>query len=330
MSFNGSGTFNINTAGQPVVTGTTITATAFNLLTADLANGLSTCLTKDGQTTVTANIPFAGFKITGVGLATTSGDALSYGQAATVGNLNVVGTTGTSIASFSRSTNALQRIAVTNSNAGNAAQASIALSNGTSDFQIIQYGTGVSTSAPWVVANGSALTGGTGGLALGTANASNITFVYNNASVGDWNATRFNVLTPIVAPSINFGGSTLSTFATGSWTPADASGAGLSFTSVNATYTRIGNLVIANCFFVYPATADGSNALISGLPFTSRNIASSQQGGVSFTSDQTNAAKAFVGQNTQQVFVYTNASVRATNAQLSGDTLSMQFIYETT
>jgi hypothetical protein len=59
MSYNGSGTFNINTAGQPVVTGTVISSTAFNALTADLATGLSTAITKDGQTAATARIPFA-------------------------------------------------------------------------------------------------------------------------------------------------------------------------------------------------------------------------------------------------------------------------------
>ena len=59
MSYNGSGTFNINTAGQPVVTGTVISSTAFNALTADLGVGLSTALTKDGQTIATARIPFA-------------------------------------------------------------------------------------------------------------------------------------------------------------------------------------------------------------------------------------------------------------------------------
>ena len=59
MSYNGSGTFNINTAGQPVVTGTVISSTAFNALTADLGTGLSTAITKDGQTTTTAVIPFA-------------------------------------------------------------------------------------------------------------------------------------------------------------------------------------------------------------------------------------------------------------------------------
>jgi hypothetical protein len=59
VSYNGSGTFNINTAGQPVVTGTVISSTAFNALTADLATGLSTAITKDGQTAATARIPFA-------------------------------------------------------------------------------------------------------------------------------------------------------------------------------------------------------------------------------------------------------------------------------
>jgi hypothetical protein len=80
MSYNGSGTFNINTAGQPVVTGTTITSTAFNLLTADLATGLTTALTKDGQTTPTANIPMGTFKITGLGAGSAATDAAQYGQ----------------------------------------------------------------------------------------------------------------------------------------------------------------------------------------------------------------------------------------------------------
>lgn len=59
MSYNGSGTFVINSTGQPVVTGTVISSTAFNALTADLATGLSTAITKDGQTAATARIPFA-------------------------------------------------------------------------------------------------------------------------------------------------------------------------------------------------------------------------------------------------------------------------------
>lgn len=83
MSYNGSGTFNINTSGQPVTTGTTIDATVFNALTTDLATGLSTAICKDGQTTVTANIPMAGYKLTGVGTGTATTDA------ATVQNVNL-------------------------------------------------------------------------------------------------------------------------------------------------------------------------------------------------------------------------------------------------
>jgi hypothetical protein len=59
VSYNGSGTFNINSTGQPVVTGTVISSSTFNSLTADLGTGLTTAITKDGQTTTTAKIPFA-------------------------------------------------------------------------------------------------------------------------------------------------------------------------------------------------------------------------------------------------------------------------------
>lgn len=80
MSFNGSGTFVVNTAGQPVVPNTVISATAFNALTADLANGLSTCITKDGQTTPTANIPMGNNKITGLAPGTSGTDAANLSQ----------------------------------------------------------------------------------------------------------------------------------------------------------------------------------------------------------------------------------------------------------
>lgn len=98
MSYNGSGVFLINTAGQPVTPGSTISSTAFNALTTDLANGLTTALTKDGQTTPTSNIPLGGFKITGLGAGTNPTDAVNLGQITaggfdlTVANLGYTGT----------------------------------------------------------------------------------------------------------------------------------------------------------------------------------------------------------------------------------------------
>jgi hypothetical protein len=86
MSYNGSGTFNINTSGQPVVAGTVITASAFNALTADLATGLTTAITKDGQTATTAQIPFAaGLRST----LTTDSTTSTSGSIITDGGLGV-------------------------------------------------------------------------------------------------------------------------------------------------------------------------------------------------------------------------------------------------
>ena len=111
MSYNGSGTFQINTSGQPVVAGTVISSTAFNALTADLATGLSTAITKDGQTATTVRIPFAaGISST----LTTDSSSVSTGSIITAGgagiakalyvgtNANVAGTLAvTGVATFS-------------------------------------------------------------------------------------------------------------------------------------------------------------------------------------------------------------------------------------
>jgi hypothetical protein len=86
MSYNGSGTFNINTTGQPVVAGTIISAATFNALTADLGTGLTTAVTKDGQTTTTARIPFAqGITSTLV----TDASSVSTGSIITAGGVGI-------------------------------------------------------------------------------------------------------------------------------------------------------------------------------------------------------------------------------------------------
>ena len=61
---------------------------------------------------------------------------------------------------------------------------------------------------------------------------------------------------------------TLDDYEEGTWTPTDGSGASLSFTSVTATYTKVGRLVTITCQLTYPVTSSTSNARISGLPFT--------------------------------------------------------------
>jgi hypothetical protein len=54
----------------------------------------------------------------------------------------------------------------------------------------------------------------------------------------------------------------------GTWTPTDASGAGLSFTVAAANYTKIGRIVTVYLQLTYPSTVNASAAAIGGLPYT--------------------------------------------------------------
>ena len=115
MSYNGSGLFQINTAGQPVVGATVISSTVFNAFTADIATGLSTAITKNGQTTLTANIPMSGFNLTGyrgVLSSLDSGSPVAAGNTATytpvftaVTNVTTVGASLSVGADFARTIN---------------------------------------------------------------------------------------------------------------------------------------------------------------------------------------------------------------------------------
>lgn len=112
MAFNGSGTF-VLSAGQPVVTGTVISSSTHNTLATDLTdNGLTLCITKNGQTTVTANIPFGGFRLTGIGAPTATGDALREGSA--IGATTAAAVTGTTFSGQSLATTAASPLLMTN------------------------------------------------------------------------------------------------------------------------------------------------------------------------------------------------------------------------
>ena len=68
MSRNGSGSYTLP-AGNPVVTGTTISSTTHNNTLNDIATALTQSISADGQTPVTANLPMNNFKHTGVATA---------------------------------------------------------------------------------------------------------------------------------------------------------------------------------------------------------------------------------------------------------------------
>jgi hypothetical protein len=80
MPYSGSGTFDVYTPGNPVVTGSAISSTAFNATMTDIASGLSNALTKDGQTPAIANIPMGAHKLMGLSAGTSAGDSLRFEQ----------------------------------------------------------------------------------------------------------------------------------------------------------------------------------------------------------------------------------------------------------
>lgn len=79
MPFNGSGTYTLP-AGNPVTTGTTISSTTTNNTNSDIATALTNCLTRDGQSTPSANLPMNSKKLTGLAAGTTNGDSVRYEQ----------------------------------------------------------------------------------------------------------------------------------------------------------------------------------------------------------------------------------------------------------
>lgn len=89
MAWNGAGTFLLDPAYSPEINGTVIDAVRYNGLTTDIAAGITVALAKDGQNAATANIPFGGFKATGLGAATSAGDATRFEQVYIRGETNI-------------------------------------------------------------------------------------------------------------------------------------------------------------------------------------------------------------------------------------------------
>jgi hypothetical protein len=76
MARNGSGVYSLPaTSASPAVASTLIESTAMNTTLSDIATALTGSLAANGETTVTANLPMSGYKLTGVGAATARTDA---------------------------------------------------------------------------------------------------------------------------------------------------------------------------------------------------------------------------------------------------------------
>lgn len=104
MPFNGAGTFTrtngVNTGSgtwaADAAAGTPILASRQDTHDQDIADALSSCIVKDGQTTPTANLPMGGYKHTGVANASSRSDYAAAGQVQDGGLVYAGASTGSS------------------------------------------------------------------------------------------------------------------------------------------------------------------------------------------------------------------------------------------
>jgi len=179
-----------------------------------------------------------------------------------------------------------------------------------------------------------------GGIVFATADTAGGTYTANltlaNGASGNATVNKGNLVIGTAAKGIDFSANAnapgmtselLNWYEQGTWTPSDGSGAGLSLTVANATYTRIGRLVTANFAITYPATANATNARIGGLPFTSSSVGFSHPMVVSFC--QTGICKSGLVDTSATTFLLSDTSgIALTNAQMSTLILRGTVIYE--
>jgi hypothetical protein len=135
-------------------------------------------------------------------------------------------------------------------------------------------------------------------------------------SGGNTSATGTGIAFP-ATQSASSDANTLDDYEEGTWTPADASGAGLTFTSVTARYTKIGNVVYINARLTYPTTADVSQAKISGLPFAPAVCANILFGGNAASVNALNAGQGVADAASTTMFLIAQNNTSKTNANLS-------------
>lgn len=109
---------------------------------------------------------------------------------------------------------------------------------------------------------------------------------------------------------------TMDDYEEGTWTPVDASGAGLTFSNAAGNYRKIGGMAVCVGRCDYPATASGAGAIVGGLPFMSN--AGANNYGVTTYSTATTALRCAADNGVAQLRFYDSAGSPLTNLALSG------------
>jgi hypothetical protein len=123
---------------------------------------------------------------------------------------------------------------------------------------------------------------------------------------------------------------TLDDYEEGTWTPIDASGAGLTFTYAGgpSRYIKIGRQVTFHGNLSYPATANATPALLGGLPFSAH---ATMDGSVVYRYPAITGVeppKTFIRASSANIQPYKTSGAQYTNAELSSTTHYFSGFYE--
>lgn len=160
----------------------------------------------------------------------------------------------------------------------------------------------------------------------------NLLTLLNNTKLQSENIALYNVLKNIInnqdeLDKVKIAFSDIVTQVNG-FPISDVSGAGLLISANVLSAVKIANLVVASINIVYPATASGLAAVISGLPFVSeRTLVSAHSCAIGFQNANLNM-QAFIISGTQQIAFVLATGVQVTNAQLTGANIALTAIYK--
>ncbi len=116
----------------------------------------------------------------------------------------------------------------------------------------------------------------------------------------------------------------------GTWTPTDASGAGLAFATAAGWYTKVGRLVVATFRVIYPATANASTSAIGGLPFVSGSGGSQQHQGSGLRFTDSGVVFTFANpQNSSTFTLFQYSGAIVANLSLSSKIIDGMVVYQT-
>jgi hypothetical protein len=116
------------------------------------------------------------------------------------------------------------------------------------------------------------------------------------------------------------------TVAPTTWTPTDASGAGLTFTNVTAIVTKIGKMVTLQFKLTYPTTTNTSPSAIGGIPLSSAlGSPTALAAGMCFASGGFLCVD--IAASSTQLALVNGSQLFSTNAELSGTTISGHATY---